>query len=117
MIQPFFERGDVSATTSGDGDIWLIAIHELERGVEGATVALGVECKLSSREMIDPVVLLMITEHSEVGFDLLVFALDFAVALWVVGGGQPDSNAEPLEEGSHESGGKLGTTIGMYDPR
>ena len=54
---------------------------------------------------------------TEVGFDLLVFALDFAVALWVVGGGQPDSDAEHLEEGSHEPGGKLGTTIGVYDPR
>ena len=80
-------------------------------------MALGVECKLSSREMIYPVVLLVIAEHTKVGFDLLVFALDFAVALWVVGGGQPDSDAKPLEEGSHKSGSKLGTTIGVYDPR
>ena len=80
-------------------------------------MALGVECKFSSREMIDPVVLLMVTEHLEVGFDLLVFAFDFTVALWVVGGGQPDSDAKPLEEGSHESGGKLGTTIGVYNSR
>ena len=35
----------------------------------------------------------------------------------MVGGGQSDSDAEPLEKGSHESGGKLGTTIGVYDPR
>ena len=80
-------------------------------------MALGVECELSSREMVHPVVLLVIAEHTEVGFDLLVFALDFAIALWVVGGGQPDSDAEPLKEGSHESGGKLGATIGVYDPR
>ena len=80
-------------------------------------MALGVERELSGREMIDPVVLLMITEHTEVRFDLLVLTFDFAVALWVVGSGQPDSDAEPLEEGSHESGGKLGTTIGVYDPR
>ena len=80
-------------------------------------MALGVECELSGREMIDPVVLLMITEHPEVGFDFLVLAFDFIIALWVVGSGQPDSDAEPLEKGSHESGGKLGTTIGMYDSR
>ena len=80
-------------------------------------MTLGVECELSGREMIDPVVLLMITEHPEVRFDLLIFAFNFAIALWVVGGGQPDSDAEPLKKGSHESGGKLGTTIGMYDPR
>ena len=80
-------------------------------------MALGVECELRGREIIDPVVLLMITEHPEVRFDLLVFTFDFAVALWVIGGGQPDSDAEPLEQGSHESGGKLGTTIGVYDPR
>ena len=80
-------------------------------------MALGVECELSSWEMIHPVVLLVIAEHTEVRFDFLVFALDFAVALWMVGGGQPDSDTEPLEEGSHESGGKLGTTIGMYDSR
>ena len=80
-------------------------------------MALGVERELSGREMIDPVVLLMIAEHSKVGFDLLVFAFDFTVALWVIGGGQPDSDAKPLEEGSHEPGSKLGTTIGMYDPR
>ena len=80
-------------------------------------MTLGVECELSGREMINPVVLLMMTEHSEVGFDLLVLTFDFAVALWVVGGGQPDLDAEPLEEGSHEPGGKLGTTIGMYDSR
>ena len=80
-------------------------------------MALGVECELSSREMIHPVVLLVIAEHAEVGFDFLIFALDFAVALWMVGGGQPDWDAEPLQEGSHESGGKLGTTIGVYDPR
>ena len=59
----------------------------------------------------------MVTEYSEVGFDLLVLVFDFTVALWVVGGGQPDSDAEPLQEGSHESGGKLGTTIGVYNPR
>ena len=80
-------------------------------------MALGVECELSSREMIYPVVLLVIAEHAEVGFNFLVFVLDFAIALWVVGGGQPDSDAEPLEKGSHEPGGKLGTTIGMYDSR
>ena len=80
-------------------------------------MALGVECELCGRKMINPVVLLMITEHTEVRFDLLVLAFDFAVALWVVGGGQPNSDAKPLEEGSHESGGKLGTTIGVYDPR
>ena len=80
-------------------------------------MALGVECELSGREMINPVVLLMITEHSEVGFDLLILAFNVAIALWVVGGSQPDSDAKPLEEGSHESGSKLGTTIGMYDPR
>ena len=80
-------------------------------------MALGVECELSSREMIDPVVLLMIAEHPEVRFDLLVFTFDFAVALGVIGGGQFDSDTEPLEKGSHESGGKLGTTIGVYDPR
>ena len=80
-------------------------------------MALGIKCELSSREMIDPVVLLVIAEHSKVGFDLLVFAFDFTVALWVIGGGQPDSDAKPLEEGSHEPGSKLGTTIGMYDPR
>ena len=79
-------------------------------------MALGVECELSGREMINPVVLLMITEHSEVGFDLLVLAFDFTVALWIVSGGQPDSDAKPLEEGSHKLGGKLGTTIGVYDP-
>ena len=80
-------------------------------------MALGVECELSSREMIYPVVLLVIAEHAEVGFNFLVFAFDFAVALWMAGSGQPDSDAESLQEGSHESGGKLGTTIGMYDPR
>ena len=80
-------------------------------------MALGVECELSSREMIHPVVLLVITEHSKVGFDLLVLAFDFAVALWVVGGSQPDSDAKPLKEGLHESGGKLGTTIGVYNSR
>ena len=80
-------------------------------------MALGVECELSSREMIHPVVLLVIAEHAEVGFDFLVLALDFAIALWVIGGGQLDSDTEPLEEGSHEPGGKLGTTIGMYDLR
>ena len=80
-------------------------------------MTLGVECELSGWEMINPVVLLMITEHSEVGFDLLVLTFDFAVALWVVGGGQSDSDAEPLEKGSHKSGGKLGATIGVYDSR
>ena len=50
-------------------------------------MTLGVECEFSGREMIDPVVLLVIAEHSEVGFDLLVFMFNFAVALWVVGGG------------------------------
>ena len=80
-------------------------------------MALGIERELGRREMIDPIVLLVITEHSEVGFDLLVFAFDFTVTLWVIGGGQPDSDAKPLEEGSHEPGSKLGTTIGMYDPR
>lgn len=67
--------------------------------------------------MIHPVVLLVIAEHTEVGFDFLVFALDLPVALWVVGGGQSDSDTEPLEEGSHEPGSKLGTTIGVYDSR
>ena len=80
-------------------------------------MALSVERELSGREMIDPVVLLMVTEHPEVGFDLLVLTFNFAIALWVVGGSQHDSDAEPLKEGSHESGGKLGTTIRMYDPR
>ena len=104
--------------TGRDGDIQLVTIHELERGVGSTTVALGiVKCELSGWEMINPVVLLMITEHSEVGFDFLVLTFDFAVALWVVGGGQPDSDAKPLKEGSHESGGKLGTTVGMYDLR
>ena len=59
----------------------------------------------------------MVTEYPEVGFDLLVLVFDFTVALWVVGSGQPNSDAEPLKEGSHESGGKLGATIGVYDPR
>ena len=80
-------------------------------------MALGVERELSGREMIDPVVLLMVTEHPEVGFEHLVLTFDFTVALWVIGGGQPNSDAEPLEKGLHESGGKLGTTIGVYDPR
>ena len=80
-------------------------------------MALGIECELSSQEMINPVVLLMITEHTEVGFNLLVLALDFIIALWVIGGGQPDSDAKPLKKGSHESVGKLGTTIRVYNPR
>ena len=80
-------------------------------------MALGVECELSGREMINPVILLMITEHLEVGFDLLVLTFDFAVALWVVGGSQPDSDSKPLKKGLHKSGGKLGTTIGVYNSR
>ena len=80
-------------------------------------MALGVKCKLSGREVINPVVLLMITEHPEVGFDLLVLTFDFTVALWVIGSSQLDSDAKSLKKGSHESGGKLGTTIGMYDLR
>ena len=80
-------------------------------------MVLDVECELSGREMIDPVVLLMVTEHPEVGFDLLVLTFDFTVALWVIGGGQPNSDAKPLKKGSHESGSKLGITIGVYDPR
>ena len=35
----------------------------------------------------------------------------------MIGGSQPDSDAEPLEKGLHESGGKLETTIRVYDPR
>ena len=80
-------------------------------------MALGVKCELSGREVINPVVLLMITEHPEVGFNLLILAFNFAIALWVVGGSQPDSDAKPLEKGLHKSGGKLGTTIEVYDPR
>ena len=80
-------------------------------------MALGVERELSGREMIDPVVLLMITEHSEIGFNFLIFAFDLAIALEVVGSGQSNSDAEPLEKGSHESESKLGTTIRVYNLR
>ena len=93
------------------------AICSEEGGLLGRRVDVIVESELGEREVVDPVVLLVIAEHSEVGFDLLVFAFDFTVALWVIGGDQPDSDAKPLEEGSHESGGKLGTTIGTYDLR
>ena len=50
--------------TSRDGDIWLVTIHELKQGVGGTAVALGVEHELGGQKMINPVVLLVITEHT-----------------------------------------------------
>ena len=65
----------------GDGDIRLVTIYEFEQGVGGATVALGVECEFGGRGMINPIILLMIAEHTEVGFNLLVLAFSFAITL------------------------------------
>ena len=74
-------------------------------------MALGVERELSGREMIDPVVLLMVTEHPEVGFDLLVLSFDFTVALWVVSRGETGFNAEVFVQSSHETCSKLGSAV------
>ena len=64
MIQSFSERGNGSTVTGGVRNIQLVAIDELERGIGGTSVALGIECKFSHQEVIDPVVLSIIAEHS-----------------------------------------------------
>ena len=66
-----------------------------------------IECKFRCREMIAPVRLTFVGEHPKVLLDILVFVLDFAIALRVIGSSQAGLDTETFVECAHKPGGKL----------
>ena len=61
--------------------------------------------------MIYPVVLSLVTEQAEVGFDFLVLALDLSVTLRVVCGGEPVRYAKSFVQRLHEPRGELRSAV------
>ena len=111
-VKAFLQRWDVGTMTDRLVKVRLIAVDEFERGFACAFMTLGVECELSSGEVVCPVILLIVTEDVEVDFDVLVFALNFAVALGVVGGGESCFDAETFVQCTHEPSGELRASVG-----
>ena len=73
-----------------------------------------VECKLRCGEVIAPVRLTLVGKHPKVLFDISVFALDFAIALRVIGSSQTSFDTETLVERAHKPGGKLWAAVREY---
>lgn len=62
--------------------------------------------------MIASIFLILVSEHLKVLLDILVLALNFAIALGVIGSSQASLNSKTLVEGAHKSSSKLWTMIG-----
>ena len=71
--------------------------------------------ELSCWEKVCPVVLLFVTEHSDICFHPLVEVLDLSLSLRVIRGGEPLVNAESLEKSPGIFGGKQGAPVGVVD--
>ena len=110
-VESFLNGWNVGAMTDRLMKVRLIAVDEFERGFAGAFVALGVECEFSSREVVCPVILLVVAEDAEVDFDVLILALNFAVALGVIGGGESSFNTKTFVQGTHKSSGELRASV------
>ena len=61
------------------------AIYSLESGLAGCLVDLVIVAELRDGEPLGPVVLLVVTEASEVSLKLLVSSFGEAVCFWVIG--------------------------------
>ena len=83
------------------------ALHDLSPTVLGT-------CRLRCREVIAPVRLTLVSEHPKVLLDILVFALDFAITLRVIGSSQAGFDTETFVERAHKPGGKLWAAVGEY---
>jgi hypothetical protein len=74
-------------------------------------VDVGVQSEFCSREIFGLVFLTFVTEEMKVLFYFLVFALNFAISLRMVGSSEAGLNTKMLVESTHKLGCKLWTAI------
>ena len=82
------EGGEPASTTDRHGEVWAIAVHHFEWGHVVSGVDTIVEDKLSSGEVIDPVILSGVCEQAEMLLHLLVCAFCLSIRLRVVSRGE-----------------------------
>ena len=111
-IEAFVHCRDVRTGTSWDCEVWSVAVNNLEWCLLIPSVKTGVEGELSGGEMIGPIRLSLVDEQSEILFDFLVLSFDLTVTFGVISGGESDDDTEAFEQGGHESGSKLGSSVG-----
>jgi hypothetical protein len=88
-----------------------VTVDDFEGGVAVGRVDVGVDDKFSHGEVLVPVVLSSASIEAEILLNFLVGTLGLTVGLWVIGGGEVRFNAEVVEEGAGELGGKLGSPV------
>lgn len=90
-----------------DLEVRQVSINNLNGQLRGSSILAQVECKLSRREVITPIFLTLIGKHSKILFDVLILALDFSIALWVIRSSQASFNAEMRVKSAYEAGSEL----------
>ena len=63
-------------------------------GAVGGGMDVVVVCKLHDWSPVSPVILAVVDEHTEVGFNFLVNMLGLVIGLWVVGSGRGESDSK-----------------------
>ena len=89
-------------------------IPDFKRGVPDGTVRSNVVGKLSKKEQMSPIVLLIVTEDVKELFNFLIYAFCFTICLRMEGHGQGLVYIKLAPSFSHKFGSKLGTSVGNY---
>jgi hypothetical protein len=93
---------------------WVVSIVCKERCLFGGRVYCVVIGKLSKREEVDPIILLVIYKTAEILLEDLIDSFSLSIRLWVKGRGQVDLCTQELEQAGPEFRSKLGATIGNH---
>lgn len=111
MIEVFVDRRDVAATTSGDGEVGLIAVHNFEQQVLQCRLDAAVDRKLLYWEKRGLVVLPLSGKETEILLDLLIHAFSLSIRLRMICGHWLAIDAELLVQGLDELGYELQSPI------
>ena len=87
---------DGGAFASHDGEVGPVSVDEFEGRVLCAGGKSRVDCEFCSRQVVNPVILALITEDAKILFDFLIHTFGFTIALRVVSRSETCFNAEVL---------------------
>jgi hypothetical protein len=98
-------------TTRWNGEVGLISIGEIEQTETGCVIDTVIQCKLCRGELVDPIRLVAITEHTEVSRNFAVHRLCLPVCLWMIGRRDFRFHSQSLQQRAHYVRRKLRSPV------
>jgi hypothetical protein len=96
----------------GESEKWVVTLVHKERRHAGRCVRSVIECELSEREKLSPVVLVIRTIHVNVLLEGLIHAFCLSVGLRMMAGHKMHGHVEKFAQCTEKSGNEFRASVG-----